>query len=372
MTDVRRRHQQVAASEGFVSLDSPSAFSTPSRGFSSRYIPYHPTSPSASSTDTWASSYSSPKSKEYHVSNHTQKWLIILGVALIVVPWMSHLNTYNRITSLTKAIEALQLKRKALTKDLRKSRSSVKKLKEDTQKFEEENKDMLKKLREAGDEIDPENNAYTEAETLEEGYMTRIDQLERTIQKRSAYRLLQNYGEGPYRVKFTLDEPFDIHGDSFVIETTRRDVMPHAIEHFLEMVKRQLWDGQSIHHRNEGSNLLHILTLDGTTKEWSEAKFREANLTKLAFAEHSSLYPVQKYSVAFKGRPGGPELFVNLDKLFRTSEADFKESCFAQVTEGRALLDALVKTPSGRMMSIKSVRILASSKDSRSQSFKTE
>lgn len=355
--DVRRRNFQSTHSEGFVSLDSPSAssaFQTPKRGYSTNYIPYQP-SPQSTCSDAWSSPTFNDKQ---YGSNITQKWLIFLGIALIIAPWMSYLSTYNRITSLTQSIEDLQQRRKTLTKDLRKARSSVKKLKEDTTKMEANNKDMLTQLRAAGDEVDPENNAYVEAEKLEEGYVARIDQLEQTIQKRSAHRLLQNYGEGPYRVKFTLTDTFDVYGDSFFIETTRRDVMPHAIEHFLEMVNRRLWDGQSIHHRGEGSNLLHIMTLNGHTQEWSDASFRAANLTTLAFAEYSDLYPVQKYSVAFKGRPGGPELYVNLDKLLRTHEADYKESVFAQVTEGRALLDALLRTPLGHMMAIRSVRLL--------------
>jgi len=79
------------------------------------------------------------------------------------------------------------------------------------------------------------------------------------------------------------------------------------------------------------------MTMD--SHSWAGQRFVDANLTQLAFAEFSSTYPPphhHKYSVAFAGRPGGPDFYINLEDEVEIHQ---HESTFGMVLEGRDVLD---------------------------------
>ena len=140
---------------------------------------------------------------------------------------------------------------------------------------------------------------------------------------------MYSFGEGPFRVKVTLaSEPVN---EVFIIETAPLDVMPHAVYHFLKMVKNQLWDGLSMVSRSS-EPILQATPLNAETNSWEDNRFEEANITHMAFTEYSFDYPPQKYTLAFAGRPGGPDFYVNMEEL--QDESEEGESCFGIVVEG--------------------------------------
>jgi len=124
--------------------------------------------------------------------------------------------------------------------------------------------------------------------------------------------------------------------ETFVIETAPLDKMPHAVYHFMKMVKHKLWDGLSMVSRSI-EPILQATPLNAATNTWEDARFEKANVTHMAFTDYSFDYPPEKYTVAFAGRPGGPDFYINMEELKDDTEEG--ESCFGTVVEGFDVLD---------------------------------
>jgi cyclophilin family peptidyl-prolyl cis-trans isomerase len=145
---------------------------------------------------------------------------------------------------------------------------------------------------------------------------------------------MTRFGEGPFRIKVTLaSEPVN---EFFVFETAPLDIMPHAVYHFMKMVQNQLWDGLSMVSRSS-EPILQATPLNAATNSWEDKRFEDANVTHMAFTEYSFDYPPKKYTLAFAGRPGGPDFYVNMEDL--KDETEEGESCFGIVVEGFEVLD---------------------------------
>lgn len=275
------------------------------------------------------------------------KLILCLGFFLIVAPWIHHSSLQWRLSSLGSEVTDLQMGRKKLISDLKRATDSLRKTKEEIKTTETENSGLVADLSAHGDNADVESNVYVESEELEEKFIKRIEQLERAIQKRSARSVLNKYGTGPFYIKVTLtDDAGSGKGNAFVIETAPLNLMPHAIDHFLQMVEHKLWDGLNMVHRYIGSNVIHSSPQVTETGKSDEKRFQKAKLTQMSFSEHSGLYPMETYSVAFEGRqgrPGGPGFYINMESPFTTREVDTNESCFGKVVEGRGVLDHLMK-----------------------------
>ena len=166
------------------------------------------------------------------------------------------------------------------------------------------------------------------------------------------------YGEGPYKVEFKLDFPNDDGADTFVVEMAPLSLMPHAVYHFLEMVRLELWNGSAF-HRNAG----HVVQA-GPVSPYAGSKntiagnpragFQRHKLQSVAFQEYSPEYPHVKYTIGFAGRPGGPDWYVSTIDNTRnhgpggqTSYAVKEEAdpCFGRVIEGFDVIDKLGKQP---------------------------
>ena len=136
----------------------------------------------------------------------------------------------------------------------------------------------------------------------------------------------------------TVKEEKGTRKASFVIELASVEEMPHAVHHFLQMVDRRLWDGLSFVHGKD-SDVVLATPMVLSSHEWVGKRFVDANLTQMAFTEFSESFPPphhHKYSVAFSGRPGGPDFYISLeDDLIDHGH----ESTFGVVTEGRDVID---------------------------------
>jgi len=208
---------------------------------------------------------------------------------------------------------------------------------------------------------DMEGEEYEKREEEEEVLVQRIDTLEKSIQKSAQKRLNERYGNGNYRFKVNVrDQKGDLSW--FVIETAMLVEMPHAIDHFFKMVENNLWDGLALVH--EPHSLIATATpmMMDESHTWAGQRFVDANITHMAFTEHSPTFPPphhRLYTVAFSGRPGGPSFYISLQ-----NELDYaheQESTFGVIMEGR---DTLYKfflqkdNGSKKILTIESIDIL--------------
>lgn len=149
---------------------------------------------------------------------------------------------------------------------------------------------------------------------------------------------LNRYGNGQYRFKVNVRDTRDILR-YFIIETAMLAEMPHAIDHFFKMIEQKLWDGLVLVHEPHSLVVSANPETTDDTHAWAGKRFVDANITHMAFTEHSQTYPPphhRMYTVAFSGRPGGPGFYISLD-----NEVDYKqeqESTFGVVMEGRDVL----------------------------------
>jgi cyclophilin family peptidyl-prolyl cis-trans isomerase len=178
---------------------------------------------------------------------------------------------------------------------------------------------------------------------------------------------VHSYGSGPYRIRVQVRDDANVPS-FFVIETALSIEMPHAIDHFLRMVERKLWDGLAlVYEANSKLIMASPISMDDDSHTWAGERFVRAKLTHMAFTEYSPSFPPahhRKFSVAFSGRPGGPNFYINLD-----NESEFAhehESTFGVVLEGRDVLMKLSLQKTGKddaydsksMLTIESMEVL--------------
>eukprot|EP00339_Tiarina_fusa_P005587 CAMPEP_0117039838 /NCGR_PEP_ID=MMETSP0472-20121206/27925_1 /TAXON_ID=693140 ORGANISM="Tiarina fusus, Strain LIS" /NCGR_SAMPLE_ID=MMETSP0472 /ASSEMBLY_ACC=CAM_ASM_000603 /LENGTH=278 /DNA_ID=CAMNT_0004750421 /DNA_START=371 /DNA_END=1208 /DNA_ORIENTATION=- len=261
---------------------------------------------------------------------------------------------------------------KRLVKDLEATTDSMRQLRLETSQLAEDNETSFQQLHknDKKDTISPdlENEQYLEVEKAEEGFLTRIDELEKHIQEQSAKRVEKRYGSGPLRVRVTVEEnsastSWKRKTSSFVIQLAMLLEMPYSVNHFLQMVELKLWDGLSMIH-GIGSDVILATPMTTESHQWAGQRFVEANLTHMIFNEYSSAYPPphqHKYSVAFSGRPGGPDFYISLEDDLEFHE---HESTFGSVIEGKDVLDRFLiqrienNSIRAQFMKIKSMEVI--------------
>jgi cyclophilin family peptidyl-prolyl cis-trans isomerase len=250
-----------------------------------------------------------------------------------------------------------------------------------------ENKDRFEDLRRSRGvaiqlTVSLDYEQYLEVEKAEEGLFRRLDELECWhIQKTSAKLTMEKYGPEPYRVKMNLA---DLGGttNSIVLELAPLSEMPHAVYYFLQMVEQNLWDelammlngGTTVDSPNHWMTTPMKMDFRLGQHSWEGGRFQSANLTHMAFTEHSTSYPSPdhfQYSVAFSGHPGGPNFYIRMDN--NSTEDHVKNvhqqpSTFAVVVEGTDTLDRYLerneapnkKTRKLQVLTIRSMELLRS------------
>lgn len=151
----------------------------------------------------------------------------------------------------------------------------------------------------------------------------RIDVLEGKIGTESWREAIEWFGPGPHRVEITLEYPKAIDPttdpstwprtrNKLLLEMAPIDLLPHAVNLFLQQVHHQLWDGCSI-----TNNAHHIFQL-GPSYDNEEHKdrtqydrFHDMGLDKVSFQEYSEQYTHGQWTVGMAGRPGGPDFYIN-------------------------------------------------------------
>jgi len=128
------------------------------------------------------------------------------------------------------------------------------------------------------------------------------------------------------------------------METAPIDQMPHAIRTFMDFVQNHVFDDTLFIHKVEHVVLAAPIDLDGNLKNREMSK-------SLLFPEYSEKFPHVEHTVGFQGRPGGPQIYINLDdnshdhgpggqkQYDLVEEAD---PCFAKVISGFDVLKDMI------------------------------
>jgi len=320
-------------------------------------------------------------------------WRILpFVVVLVTTPWVPCYYVRKIVQSKRLQIEAIINEQKKLVTNLDETTAKVKELKLDIEMITKDNELSYQELRrnsnyntknngkntkenlaasmediEEEDDDNSSNKEYEKIEEEEEILVQRIDSLEESIQRAAQKRINKRYGNGQYRFRVNVR---DKEGDLswFIIETAALVEMPHAIDHFFKMVEQQLWNGLSIVHEPHSliATASPTTVMDGNNSNshtWAGQRFVDANLTHMAFTEHSPTYPPphhRLYTVAFSGRPGGPGFYISLEN--ELEYAHEQESTFGVIMEGRDVILSKFflreKNDSKKSLTIESIDIL--------------
>ncbi|GKY91391.1 hypothetical protein MPSEU_000111400 [Mayamaea pseudoterrestris] len=281
---------------------------------------------------------------------------LVLGVILTILPWMYHSSLANQLKKLQKKVAGTQQSQRRLASDLLKAKKELQVVSSEQSQLEARNNELLEHLH--ADAVETESAAYLENKIMEDKYLLRISEIETALTKKAASISTSKHGNGPYHVAVTLtEEPVPGVGKSFMVETLPN--MPLSTGHFLQLVDRKYYDGQMLLHQQHGANVVSSFI------ENAEATFfADPELKHLPFVEHNDAqHRIQKYSVLFQGKPGGPNFYVFMDSKY-TPMDQLDETCFGKVIQGQGVLDAMVapKSDGERKLdkfAIESVRVLA-------------
>lgn len=149
---------------------------------------------------------------------------------------------------------------------------------------------------------------------------------------------MNRFGNGPYKIE--VEVIIEGNRKIFEIETAPIELMPHAIHTFMDLVQARVWKETMFIHKVEHVVLAAPIDKQGNQKSPDIAK-------KLLFPEYSPEFPHVEHTVGFQGRPGGPEIYVNLDDNTAyhgpggQQQHDLVEEadpCFAKVVSGLEVL----------------------------------
>jgi len=305
-------------------------------------------------------------------------WRVLPCLVLIMLPWIPNQFVRNQIRTKKLAIETIIQEQKDRVESLDETTQKIKEIKQEIESLHRDNELSFQELKQngktpgnlaAGDEgvagvssvTDMESEEYAALEMEEEVLVNRIDRLERSIQQSAVKRLGDRYGNGQYRFKVNVRAQDGTY-KFFVIETAMLVEMPHAIDHFFRMIEKKLWDGLALTHEPNASIVSAMPMMADNSHTWVGERFVNANLTHMAFTEHSPTYPPphhRKFTVAFSGRPGGPGFYISMDNDLEYAQEH--ESTFAVVMEGRDVLyELFLQKDRGvkRILTIQSIDIL--------------
>ncbi len=154
---------------------------------------------------------------------------------------------------------------------------------------------------------------------------------------------LFRYGPGPYEIEVAVR----IEGEQkfFTIQTAPIDIMPHAIHTFMDSVVNGVWDDTMFIHKVQHVVLATPIDEKGNQKSPELTK-------KLLFPEYSEKFPHVEHTIGYQGRPGGPEIYINLDDNSAhhgpggQKQHDLVEEadpCFGKITHGIEVLTKFIE-----------------------------
>jgi cyclophilin family peptidyl-prolyl cis-trans isomerase len=168
------------------------------------------------------------------------------------------------------------------------------------------------------------------------------DGLRKKIQASSLAGIYQKYGKGVHRVEFELVFADGKKGPTkFVLELAPSELMPHAVEAFLDMVSNKLIDGCSFIMSALNVIKASPIPYDGSSAKVKAQSFADLGLDQLAFKEYNPQFPHQKYTMGFTA-DGSPNFFLNTADNTFAHEGD---PCFGKVVQGFDTIKRLESSP---------------------------
>jgi hypothetical protein len=180
----------------------------------------------------------------------------------------------------------------------------------------------------------------------QDGLRLKMLHLQSIIQDDSRRQVIEKYGDGPYRVRFSVryHEVEDV--GEFVLEMADLDLMPYSVLTFLDLADARLWDNTVFYHHAHTNHVVAALPWDFGT---FEAKRHALLSNGTTFVEYSEAFPHEAFTVAFNGR--GPNFYINTldnsrhhgpggqDHHDLPGDAD---PCFAKVISGQNAIKGML------------------------------
>lgn len=169
-------------------------------------------------------------------------------------------------------------------------------------------------------------------------------------------RFQNDYGTGPYKVEIELSYPHVPPEDHpnphswervskwIVVELAPLSLMPHSVNMFLRQVHHKMWEGMTLHTKDEKKLQFGPRVLMGEEKKFG------TNFSKLLYQEYSAQYPHQQWTIGYAGRPAGPDFFINMQDNSQdfgpTADKHSEASpCFGKVVDGFDVLERISMIP---------------------------
>jgi cyclophilin family peptidyl-prolyl cis-trans isomerase len=137
---------------------------------------------------------------------------------------------------------------------------------------------------------------------------------------------------------------------SFIVETAPVDLMPTAIQLFLDSVDAGVWDNTILLHHEAVDHVISAAPIDHTTQRVKNMKFGNLGWIGVGYPEYSEKFQHEKYTLGFAGL--GPTFYINTmdnsephgpgGQSHHVLSSD-AEPCFAKVIEGFDVVDDLMR-----------------------------
>lgn len=235
--------------------------------------------------------------------------------------------------------------------NLSETRSS---LSQQQQRFVESNErnniEWTEQLTEASVRAEEAESAAGYQEMESAAWKEEVDVLTKKVQQRSRSEVLNRFGEGPHHVKLVFRFPDGTEG-SIVLEMAPIDLMPHAVQIFLDIIDRGLYINCTFPLARTHILLIgHMDVRDPENNAELNRVMEAGGLVPggaMLIKEYNDDYPHHTNTVGFNA-VGGPMFYVNLmdnSESHGPDEDSEGESCFARVVDGLQFLDKIAQQP---------------------------
>lgn len=142
--------------------------------------------------------------------------------------------------------------------------------------------------------------AMTWIQQRQEALFHKIYSLQDYIRAESRTRVLEKYGPGPHRVQFLVKTEGDQKRHTLMVELAPVDLVPHAIETFLDMVSNKVWDNTVFYHHSSQHHIIVAAPVNygSFTRRESQSQALELGLS---FPDYSEEFPHEEYTIGFSG-----------------------------------------------------------------------
>lgn len=310
-----------------------------------------------------------------------QRVALVVGTFLLALPWIYHSSLNFHVGTLREKIDEIEYQQKRFTDSLDTNINAFKKFKSAAAKLDEENASILNAILAQQHHRDPSDETLKDDDDFyqlladsnnEDALRYRISEIENEIRRAAKLRLRQRFGSNVDSIRVVLKLKHDvldgsivqqlsknIKGDSITFEMGPIDVYPHAIDVFLRLIEtEQYYDNTTLVLKaTNTSTSVHsiprvyetgiFLKDDDTAAESLSSPLQNA----VAFKEYSTKTPMKKYSVCFTtGHDGkiGPHFYISMNDdryndSYNGDDSTPTDTCFAQVKDGRTVLEYIVR-----------------------------